>query len=70
MVSTPEEFSDNSSMPPRPYVTVKKTSARKSLYQFSEVLGVKKRTATRRLGAAKSKGKSNHTMHYVVVQYT
>ena len=46
MVSTIQEFTYNSPIPPGPYVTSKKPSARKSLHQLSEVLDVKKKTDT------------------------
>ena len=52
MVSTPDGFIDNSPMSPRPSVTGKKPSARKSLCQFSEVLDVKQNNAVYRLFAA------------------
>ena len=46
-------------MAPRHYVTVKKTSARKSLHHFLEVLDVKPKTASHILCATKSKCKAN-----------
>ena len=58
MVSTPEIFTDNISMSPRPYVTFRNPSAWKSLRIFTEVWGVKKKTAVLRVGAVKSKRKS------------
>ena len=58
MVSTNEIGTDNSPMSPSQYVTVKKSSARKSLRQFLEALDVKHKTAVCRLGAAKSKCKA------------
>ena len=57
MVSTPERFTDNSSISPGPPMIVKKYSARKSLCLFTEVLDFKKRTAFFRVGADKSKRK-------------
>ena len=41
MFSTPERFTDNSPMSPRPPMIVKKCIARKSLRLFTEVLDVK-----------------------------
>ena len=58
MVSTPERFIDNSPMSPGPTMVVKKFSARKSLHIFSKFLDVKKKTAARQVGAAKSNRKS------------
>ena len=45
MVSTPEKFTNNSTMSPRPSVTVRNPSARKSLRIFTEVLDVKNKTS-------------------------
>ena len=58
MVSTPEGFTDNITTSPGPYVTVKKPSARKSLYQFTEFLDAKQKIVVRRLDASKSNIKS------------
>ena len=58
MVSTPEGFTNNSprsTMTPTP---VKKPSARKSPCLFTNILDVKKKTAIRRVGDAKSKHKA------------
>ena len=58
MVSTPEGSTNNSpiySMKPTP---VKKPSAWKSLCMFTNILDVNKKTAYRRVGAAKSKRKA------------
>ena len=52
MVSTPEVFTDNSPMSPRPSTTVKKPSARKSLRKFTGILNVKHETAVCRFGSA------------------
>ena len=54
MVSTPEIFAYNSTMPPGSSVTVIKTSARKSLFLFTEVWDVKKETDFRRVRSSKS----------------
>ena len=58
MVSTPEGFTDNSPISPRTSSPVKKSSARKSLCMFTNVLDVKK-TAFHQVGADKSKPKAN-----------
>ena len=58
IVSTPEGFTDNSPIPPMTSTPVKKTSAIKSLCLFTNILDVKKKTATRRAGADKSKRKT------------
>ena len=55
MVSTPEGFTDSSIMSPGPSVTMKNPSARKSLYQFFEVLYFKQKTSVQSQGAKKSK---------------
>ena len=57
MVSTPEIFTYNSTMSPGPPMIVKKCIERKSLRLFTEVFDVKK-TAVRRVDAAKSKRKA------------
>ena len=57
MVSTPDGFTGNSPMSPRKSVTVKNTSARKSLCHFFEALDVKPKTSVCRFCAAKSKRK-------------
>ena len=53
MLSNPEGINGNIPMSPGPYMTFKKTSSRKTLNQFSEVLDVKQKTSVRRLGADK-----------------
>ena len=58
MVSTPERFTDNSKISSGPSMTVTNTSARKSLCLFTEVLGVKNKTALLQVGADKSKRKA------------
>ena len=58
MVSTTEVFTDNIPMSLGLSVSPKNTRARKSFYQFTEVLYVKHKTAAHRLGDAKSKRKS------------
>ena len=57
MVSTPEVFTDNSPISPMTSTPVKKPSAQKSLCMFTNILEVKKKTAYRRVGAAKYKRK-------------
>ena len=57
MVSTPEGFTNNSPIYPRTSSPVKKPSAKKSLFMFTNVLVVKK-TAYCRVGAAKYKRKA------------
>ena len=57
MVSTPEVFNDESPIYPMISTPVNKSSARKSLCLFTNILDVKKRTATRQVGADKSKSK-------------
>ena len=57
MLSNPEGFNDNIPMSPGTYMTFKKTSSRKTLNQFSEVLDVNQKTPVGRLGDAKSKRK-------------
>ena len=49
MVSNPEGFTYNIPISPRTSTPVKKPSARKSLYMFTNVLEVKKKTAYRRV---------------------
>ena len=53
MVSNPEVFTDNSLIYPMKQTQVKKPSARKSLWIFTNILYVQKKTATRRVGSAK-----------------
>ena len=55
MVSTPEEVTSESTNVPMTSTPVKKPSARKSLCLFTNILNVKRKTAERRIGAAKSK---------------
>ena len=57
MVSTPEEINDDIPSLTMTQTTVKKPSARKSLHLSTNIFDVKKRTAIRRVGAAKSKQK-------------
>ena len=57
MISTPEGFTENSTIPTMTSSLVKKPSARKSLCLFTNVLDANKNTAHRRVGAAKSKRK-------------
>ena len=57
IVSTPERFTDDSPISPIKSTTVNKPSARKSLCLFPNILDVKKKTATCRVGDAKSKRK-------------
>ena len=52
MISTPGGFTDDSPISPITSTPVKKSSAQKSLFMFTNVLEVKK-TAYRRVGAAK-----------------
>ena len=47
MVSTPEGFTDDSPIYPMKSTPVKKPRARKSLCMFTNILDVKKKTATR-----------------------
>ena len=58
MVYSTERFTDNIPMSPGTPVTLRKPSARKPLYLFTEVLYVKKKTDIRKLGAAKSELKA------------
>ena len=55
MVSTLEEVTDDGPNVPMTSTPVLKTSARKSLCLFTNILNVKKKIAKRRVGAAKSK---------------
>ena len=57
MVSTPELFTNDSPISPMTTTIVKKPRARKSLCLFTNILDVKK-TATCRVGSAKSKRKA------------
>ena len=57
MVSTPEGCTDYSPISPMTSTPVKKPSARKSLCLFTNILDVKKKTATLQVGASKSKRK-------------
>ena len=54
-MSTSEEVTDYSPNVPMTSTPVKKPSANKSLCLFTNILNVKKKTAKRRAGAAKSK---------------
>ena len=58
IVSTPERFTDSSTMSLRPPIIFTNPSARKSLYLFTEFLDVKKKAAVLRVGAYKSKSKA------------
>ena len=62
MVYTPEGFTDKSPISPMNPTPVKKPSSRKSLCMFTNILDMNKKTAYRRVGAAKSKRK---TIKYV-----
>ena len=53
MVSTPEGSTKNSPISTMTSEPVKRTSARKSLCMFTNVLEVKNKTAYHRVGAAK-----------------
>ena len=57
MVSTPEVFTNDSTISPTTSTPVKKPSARKSLCLFTNILDAKKEAATRQFGAAKYKRK-------------
>ena len=58
MVYNPEIFTDNSAISTGPSMTIKNTSARKSLCIFTEVFYAKKKTSVHQVGAAKSKRKA------------
>ena len=58
LLSTPEAFTDNSPNVNMPSTPVKKPSARKSLYLFTNILDVQPTTAKRRFVAAKSRRKA------------
>ena len=58
MVSTHEGFTGDSPIYSSTSTPVKKPHARKSLCLFTNILDVKKKTATRRVGASKSKFKA------------
>ena len=58
MVSTIEVLTNNRPKYPCTPTTLNKPSARKSLYIFTNILDVKKKTAIRQVGAAKSKRKT------------
>ena len=55
MIFTPELFANISPRYPNNPTQVKKPSARKSLYVFTNILEVKKKTAIRQVRYAKSK---------------
>ena len=55
ILSTPEGVTYNCPDVPMPSTTVKKPSARKSLYLFTNILDTKPKTEKRRIGAVKSK---------------
>ena len=50
MVSTPEEITNDSPSLNMTQTTIKKPSARKSLYLFTNIFDVKKRTAIHTVG--------------------
>ena len=58
MVYTPEGFTDDSPISPMTSTPVKKPCAIKSLHMFTNILYVKKKTATHRVGDAKYKRKA------------
>ena len=58
MVYTPEGFNDNSPISPLASTPVNKPRAMKSLCLFTNILDVRNKTATRRVGADKSKNKA------------
>ena len=58
MVSNTEEFTDDSAIYPMTSKSFKKPRDRKSLCLFTNILDMKKRTATRRVRAAKYKCKA------------
>ena len=58
MISTPEGFIYESPISPMTSTPVNKRSDRKSLCLFTHILDMKKKTATRRVGAAKSECKA------------
>ena len=58
VVSTPEEYTDNSPISPMTSKLVNKTSARKPLCIFTNILHVKNKTATCRVWGSKSKRKA------------
>ena len=58
MVSNPEGVTDDSPNVPMTSTTVKNPRASKSLCLFTNILNVKKKTAERRVGSAKSKHKA------------
>ena len=58
MVSTSEVFANNSPISTMKSSPVKKTSAQKSLYIFTNVLDVNKTNSYRQIGASKSKRKA------------
>ena len=60
MVYTPEVFTDNSHISPMTSTPVKKPRAKKSLCMFTNILDVKKKTATYQFGSAKSKRRQLH----------
>ena len=59
MVSTPEGFTFNSPISPMNPTPVNKTSAIKSLFLFTNILDVKKKTDICRVGATKLRRKAN-----------
>ena len=58
MFYPPERFTDNSPMSPKYPMIVRNTSEIKSLYLFTEVFDVKKKTSVTRVCADKSKCKA------------
>ena len=53
MVSTPEVFTNNNPRYTMTPPTLNKPTARRSLFLFTHILNVKKKTAKRQVGAAK-----------------
>ena len=58
IISTPEGFTNDGAISPVTSTSVKKPSSRKSLCLFTHIFYVKKKTATRQIGDAKSKRKA------------
>ena len=67
MISTPEVFSNDGPISPMASIPVKKPHARKSLCLFTNILDVKKETASHLVGAAKYKLK---TIKYVTIPWS
>ena len=58
MVSTPEGFNNDSPISPMKSTPSKKSSARRLVCIFTNILDVNKKTATRQVGASKYKRKA------------